>query len=316
VEDTGNGKLSDKKAYLAIGQALELLVLLVLAMFIWSFLVGSLINFIGIEGNNNFSYTVLNLVLPILAYGTIFIYAFKVKNLSIKYFTADRDIKLGTYLKVFFLFLGYLFLLSILNYIVQLLLPVSEDTLKIFEKFLGGNLFAVLLSVCVIAPVAEEAIFRGLILKDFIKHMNKWVAILLSALFFGVLHLNIWQGISAFFLGILLGWLYVESGSLKLSIFAHAANNFIAVSLGRLGSNLEVPETVEVSVSISDYLVVGVLGLIIFSLSLCSLKRELYLNRDINPDYIGEDTEGKIDKEQDSGNPPEDNQDNDNLKKE
>ncbi len=266
-----------KKTYYTVGQALELLVLLVLVMFIWSFLIGLIFRFMGIDvGNNTLSYLFFNILLPIFAYGTVFIYIYRVKGVSLKQIIDKKKIKFFTYVKVFFLFLGYLFLLSVLNSIIQMVLPINEDTLEIFTKFLGGHLLLVLLAVCVVAPIAEETIFRGLLLKGFLEKMNRWPAILLNALLFGILHLNIWQGISAFFLGILLCWLYAEIGSLKLVIFAHAANNFIAVSMARLGSNLDINETVEVTVSVSDYIVVAALGLLIFLLSIISIKKDKY----------------------------------------
>ena len=52
-------------------------------------------------------------------------------------------------------------------------------------------------------------------------------AIIYSAMVFGLVHLNIPQGINAFIGGIILGFIYCYTKSMKLSIFAHFINNLI-----------------------------------------------------------------------------------------
>ena len=52
-----------------------------------------------------------------------------------------------------------------------------------------------------------------------------WIAIVVSALIFGVIHLNPVQTVFGFLYGLLLGWLAWRTGSLLPGIFAHMANN-------------------------------------------------------------------------------------------
>ena len=87
------------------------------------------------------------------------------------------------------------------------------------------------LSVAVFAPVCEEWLFRGTILKGLLKHGKPWNAILWSAFMFGLIHFNPWQGIPAIGLGIFFGWVYWRTGSLLLCIFMHFVNNGMAFLL-------------------------------------------------------------------------------------
>lgn len=86
------------------------------------------------------------------------------------------------------------------------------------------------LAMVVIAPIVEEVVFRESVLGYMIRHgANYWLAIFLSALLFGIVHFNPAQIPFAFFIGILLGIVYVKSKSILLTGFIHMLNNFLAV---------------------------------------------------------------------------------------
>ncbi|MBZ9685010.1 CPBP family intramembrane metalloprotease [Clostridium estertheticum] len=88
-----------------------------------------------------------------------------------------------------------------------------------------------ILSAAVIAPIYEEIIFRGILLKGMSKKINPTIALVVSALFFAVVHLNVPQGINAFLLGLVIGFIYLTTDSIYLSIFAHFINNLLALSV-------------------------------------------------------------------------------------
>ncbi len=91
-----------------------------------------------------------------------------------------------------------------------------------------------ILSVVIIAPIYEEVIFRGIMLKGMASKMNPILAIIISSLFFAILHMNIPQGINAFLLGIVIGSIYLNTGSIYLSIFAHFVNNSVGITISGL----------------------------------------------------------------------------------
>lgn len=123
-------------------------------------------------------------------------------------------------------------------------LPSMPDSLKaLFESMTGGNVILNLLCVSVMAPFFEEWLCRGTILRGLLcrvrpdgTRMKPWLAIGLSALFFAVIHLNPWQALAAFLIGVLMGFVYYRTGSLKLTMLMHCANNSLAVLLGNIDS--------------------------------------------------------------------------------
>lgn len=87
------------------------------------------------------------------------------------------------------------------------------------------------LVVCILAPLAEEVIFRGAVLRTMLEHWEgnkRWTAITISALLFALAHMNPAQMPHAFLLGLLIGWLYERSRSLIPCVVLHCANNTIA----------------------------------------------------------------------------------------
>lgn len=80
-------------------------------------------------------------------------------------------------------------------------------------------------SVVLLGPVAEELFFRGAITKVLLRRYAPWVAVVVSGLLFGLVHINPPQVVGAALIGILLGWLYWRTGSLIPCILLHVVNN-------------------------------------------------------------------------------------------
>ncbi len=77
----------------------------------------------------------------------------------------------------------------------------------------------------VIAPLTEEFLFRGVILRGLLGRWKPWVAVVVSSLLFGAMHLNPAQFPIALMIGLVLGWVYVRTRSLGLCMLGHAINN-------------------------------------------------------------------------------------------
>ena len=118
---------------------------------------------------------------------------------------------------------------------VSMLLPeMSEATKLAMEQMLKGPVWIVLLSVSVFAPFFEEWLCRGIILRGLLKKMKPGWAIVISALVFGLIHMNLWQAIPAFIIGTILGYVYYKTGSLKLTMLMHCVNNTFALLISRI----------------------------------------------------------------------------------
>lgn len=119
--------------------------------------------------------------------------------------------------------------------VTALLPPMPEWLEKLMDQMLEGSpLWATLLSVSVFAPLFEEWLCRGMILRGLLTRMKPSTAIVISAAFFAILHMNPWQAIPAFCLGVLFGFVYYKTGSLKLTMLMHCVNNTMAVVLSKI----------------------------------------------------------------------------------
>lgn len=81
------------------------------------------------------------------------------------------------------------------------------------------------------APIAEEWIFRKLLIDRTVKYGEK-TAILFSGLFFGLFHGNLNQFVYAFLLGMFFGFIYVRTGKLIYTIIMHMVINFLGSVAG------------------------------------------------------------------------------------
>ncbi len=92
-------------------------------------------------------------------------------------------------------------------------------------------------AVGILAPLAEEIVFRGAILRtllDMMSKKNHWVAIMISAAIFGVAHGNMAQFVNALLMGLILGWMYYRTKSLVPGILLHWVNNTVAFILANI----------------------------------------------------------------------------------
>lgn len=112
---------------------------------------------------------------------------------------------------------------------------VKEVNRSLFDEPLHRQL----LTMGVVAPLAEELIFRSLLYGWLRKHMGFAAAAVGSSLLFAVYHMNPVQGLYAFFLGLLLASVYEKTGGFPASVWFHACANvtsifFTALSAGAL----------------------------------------------------------------------------------
>ena len=107
-------------------------------------------------------------------------------------------------------------------------MPALPDTAgEMLTKIIStpGGYFVIAL----LAPVVEEVVFRGAILRALLSSMqSKWGAICFTAALFALIHANPAQMPHAFLMGLLMGWLYMRTGSIVPGMVFHWANNTVA----------------------------------------------------------------------------------------
>lgn len=125
------------------------------------------------------------------------------------------------------------------NILVNLIMKVLDgstlvsDALDLFEKAFSAkgpvDGLIILFVVAIGAPLVEELLFRGVLFEELRKEISLKGTIFLTALVFGIYHFNILQSSNAFFLGLVLAYVYYKTRSIKASIIIHATNNMIAM---------------------------------------------------------------------------------------
>lgn len=222
---------------------------ILLAFFLLGALVGNLVSlpFIAILGQESGTEYGMLVSYPLMFIPPMIYASVKSRNNSFTRSGLKLDSShfspLGGALCVLFVIVGTLALAFCMEPLMALLpdMPeMLEDLLKSLTQ--GGSLLINFIMVSIFAPFFEEWLCRGMVLRGLLGTKMKPVwAIVISALFFAFIHLNPWQALPAFLLGCLFGYVYYKTGSLKLTMLMHFANNTFSLVM----SNIDAFEEVE-----------------------------------------------------------------------
>lgn len=163
----------------------------------------------------------------------------------------------------------------VISYALTLLLPLAPDLQTEYYELMDDGVTSEFSALSVIilaigAPVTEELACRGVIFEFALRMLcpgyaarwqdrswrratgmpmpgfpavppaSFWAANLVQALLFGILHLNLVQGLYAFALGAVLGWIAWRTGGLAYNIGLHLAVNFSSYFVYEISSVLEI----------------------------------------------------------------------------
>ncbi len=123
---------------------------------------------------------------------------------------------------------------------------ISEGYQEVTKIFFAGGILFELLGACLLTPFLEELLYRGVVygrLCDLMilnneektpegtkrEKQSRMIAMVFSALLFGVLHMNLVQFVYAGILGILLAWFMEKAGHFYGALLAHIGANLISV---------------------------------------------------------------------------------------
>lgn len=119
---------------------------------------------------------------------------------------------------------------TVLSFVVSQLGPQPEGVREVTQGLRGVQALLTLAVLGLLAPVAEELVFRGLLYGWLAGRWSNLVAFLLSSLAFAAAHTEPLHILMVLPLGFWFGWLRWRTGSLVPTIVAHIINNTIAVS--------------------------------------------------------------------------------------
>ena len=121
---------------------------------------------------------------------------------------------------------------------------LSPEALEVFnssmEAVLSGDELMAFLVVVILAPIAEEILFRGIVFNMLSKHWSEVAAIIVSTVLFGLYHGNLMQAIYVLPIGLLLGYTAYKCKSVLPCIVIHMINNFMPCVVALLPEALQV----------------------------------------------------------------------------
>jgi sodium transport system permease protein len=126
----------------------------------------------------------------------------------------------------------------VLGQAVRSLYPFSSETQQLMVSLQAmvnrAPMWSVLLVMALAPAVCEELAFRGFILTGLRHTGHKWGAILLSSIFFGVAHGMLQQSLNAVALGMVLGFIAIQAGSIIPCILFHFLYNSLILLASRV----------------------------------------------------------------------------------
>ena len=114
------------------------------------------------------------------------------------------------------------------TWLQELMPPLPNIAEEEFDMILRNRYGYLVIGL--MAPLAEEVVFRGGVLKELLrwKEGKPWVGIAISALLFSAVHMNPAQLPHTFLVGLLLGWMYYRTNSIVPGVVYHWVNNTVA----------------------------------------------------------------------------------------
>lgn len=141
----------------------------------------------------------------------------------------DLSWRSGRFLWAFFGAMAVIFALNVFSEWMSLPDLIEDAVCRLVRRPLG------ILAIALLGPVAEELCFRGAVIGGMLRRgCRPWTAVVVSSLLFGLIHMNPAQVPFAAAMGLVLGVLYLRTGSLLLPMLVHMVNNSLSVVQIRL----------------------------------------------------------------------------------
>src|SRR5262249_49881936 len=131
-----------------------------------------------------------------------------------------------------------IFTVQMISYKIQSTGPVPQEIVSyLIENKDWRNRLAVIVLAVIIAPLAEEFIFRGYLYRVLRKYCGRIIAALVSSLIFAIIHLHIPSIAGLFVLALILILIYERTSTLWAPVLMHASFNAISACLALLWPN-------------------------------------------------------------------------------
>lgn len=161
---------------------------------------------------------------------------------SVVYLAIRKDVLLSMLKSLWNIKVKYVVLLALViwvlghffTYMQDIFMPPPSWYVEKMRSLAPSNsiefILALLLTWLVVAPV-EELLFRWILLNPMINYLGVKMGAILSAIIFSFSHLDPWNIISPFLVGLAAGLLVANSKGILSAVFIHAMHNTISISL-------------------------------------------------------------------------------------
>jgi len=227
-EGTSEG-IIENKTYPGIKNAI-FLCLILLGLQIAAGIIPWIISFIFGIGEEYIFFEIGNVLLNILPSVIVIYIGYKKSHKKFDEVFVFNNVSSNLWTATTVFICGFIILSSEINNLLEYFLPMPGFLQEAFETMLGNKYIIIsVVSVGIIPAFVEEMLFRGVILNGFKERYSHKKAIITSSLLFGIVHLNPWQFVTAFIMGMVSAWVCLKIKALTLSIYMHMINNIAAV---------------------------------------------------------------------------------------
>lgn len=212
---------------------------------------------------------VISMSIPILII-TIFLEKHNREDIELK--KANR--KKSDAFILFFIGMAMIFIIQWLGELIISKLGITSDLITssiIYENSLLG-ITLIIIQMAILPAIFEELLFRKVILNACIKYGTNF-AIVVSALAFSLIHLNLSQAIVAFFIGIVFAYIAIKNKNIKINIILHFINNLVATLTYIYSENILVYNIINYL-----YLGIAIIGIFVLIYNLLRNKAQFVLD--------------------------------------
>lgn len=153
----------------------------------------------------------------------IYFFILRARGKNLLKICKPRKVKVKNIILIILIVVGYSLTLSAVSLYVVKYFPSYNDTAKTISSTMSS--WIGIIAVVILAPIFEEIMFRGIILTEISDNLKIVPAVIIQAIIFGIYHMNIFQGLYASILGLVLGYVCVKTKTIASSITGHITFN-------------------------------------------------------------------------------------------
>jgi len=188
-------------------------------------------------GTESLAFGIGTIILYIVSFAVIIYIGFKKTGKKFNEVFLLNNVSSGVWVSVIIFMFGFVIISSEIDNLITYILPMPAFLEETFQTMINNDYFIVsVILVGILPAIFEEFFFRGVVISGFRENYPQVKTILVSALLFGFIHLNPYQFVTAFLIGIIMAWSLFKTNSILPAMYMHFFNNMTAVIVMRFNN--------------------------------------------------------------------------------